>query len=168
MKKKISEQASPIGSGYSMLPAWWSEFGCIMEGVDGLKKVTTETGTAFEHTPTKTILFNPSFQKPNDELVNKIKTVNPNIKVFGKSYNYVTKEEGVFYCKGKFRGGITIIGKNDTVPPPAVKTPAPAANTPAQPSKAPAAPAATVNEQFESKVLSEQLIRIKDMMGKLL
>lgn len=150
-------------------PMWYEKFGCIVEGIDGLKKVQTDMGTAFEHTGKKgrTILYNDeiSTQKPNPELVKKVLAVNPKIKHFGKGLNVQTKEEVVFYCMGPFRGGIRVIGKNDTVDP------APAPKTPAQPSKASTAPATTappVNEQFENKVLSEQIIRIKDVMGKLL
>jgi hypothetical protein len=175
MKKIMNEQsmgALMTGGSGSM---WYEKFGCIVEGVDGLKKVQTANGTEFEHTGKKgrTILYNDeiSTQKPNPELVKKVLAVNPKIKHFGKGFNFQTKEEVVFYCTGPVRGGIRVIGKNDTVDPaPAPKTPAQTPKTVNRPlwNKAPETSAAPVNEQFENKVLSEQIIRIKDVMGKLL
>jgi len=142
IKKVVLEQASPIGT-HHMGPMWWQEMGCIVDGVDGLKKVQTDGGSAFEHTQTKTILFNPNFTgkyKPNEELVNKVKTAYPKVKMVGSTYNYATREYGVFFCKGPHRGGLTMVGMNDTVEPPKAAAP--------KPSTTPAAP---VNERTNSK-----------------
>ena len=141
IKKVVLEQAGPIGR-HDMGPMWWQEMGCIVDGVDGLNKVQTGGGSAFEHTQTKTILYNPYSTSPkaNEELVNKVKTAYPKVKMVGRTYNYATREEGVFFCKGPHRGGLTMVGMNDTVEPPKAAAP--------KPSTTPAAP---VNERTNSK-----------------
>jgi hypothetical protein len=168
MKKNMNEQSSPIGT-HHMGPMWWQEFGCIMDGIDGIRKVQNDEGTLFvlSKDGKEYALLNPN-NKPDPALVEKVQSVNPNIKRFGKAMNIKDKNEAlVYYCHGPIKGGIRVIGDNYTVEPPRQAKPA----QPAQQSKAPTAPAATaapVNEQFENKVLSEQIIRIKDVMGKLL
>ncbi len=126
-KKPMNEQSSPIGT-HSMQPMWYQKFGCIADGIDGLKKVQTDNGAAFEYTGPKgrIMLFNDQLQKANPELAKKVTAVNPNVKHIGKGMNIQTKEEVVFYCTGPVRGGIRIIGKNDTVEPPKSVTPPPA------------------------------------------
>jgi hypothetical protein len=127
-RKQILEQHSSYGyrkplneQGQGM---WYQKYGCIMDGIDGLKKITTDLGTEFEHTGPngRTILYNDNYKKPNPELVKKVMDANPTIKFIGKGMNLNTKEEVVFYCKGPVRGGIRIIGKNDTVEPAKVIT----------------------------------------------
>ena len=169
MKKNMNEQSSPIGTNH-MYGSWYSPFGCLLEGVDGIKKAQNAGGTVlvYPKNGTEYVLLNPSFnnQKPDPELVKKIQSANPNIKHFGKALNVKNQSEVlVFYCQGPYRGAIRVVGVNDTIESP---RPAKPAAQPAQQSKAPAATAAPVNEQFENKVLSEQIIRIKDVMGKLL
>jgi hypothetical protein len=181
MKKNMNEQSSPIGT-HSMNGMWYGPFGCLSEGVDGIRKAQNDGGTVlvYPKNGTEYVLLNPSFnnQKPDPELVKKIQSANPNIKHFGKALNVKNQSETlVFYCQGPYRGGIRLVGVNDTIEPPRQAKPA---AQPAQQSKepktvnrplwnkAPETSAAPVNEQFENKVLSEQIIRIKDVMGKLL
>lgn len=126
-KKPMNEQSlGALGSGGG--PMWYEKFGCIADGIDGLKKVQTDNGAAFEYTGPKgrIMLFNDQLQKANPELARKVTAVNPNVKNIGKGLNLQTKEEVVFYCTGPVRGGIRIIGKNDTVEPPKSVTPPPA------------------------------------------
>ncbi len=118
-KKPVNEQSlSALGSGGG--PMWYEKFGCIADGIDGLKKVQTDNGAAFEYTGPKgrIILFNDQLQKANPELAKKVTAVNPNVKHIGKGMNLKTKEEVVFYCTRPVRGGIRVVGKNDTVEPP--------------------------------------------------
>ena len=145
-REQILEQHSSYGyrkplneQGQGM---WYQKYGCIVDGIDGLKKITTDVGTEFEHTGPngRTILYNDKYKKPNPELVKKVMDANPAVKLIGKGMNLTTQEEVVFYCTGPVRGGIKIIGKNDTVEPPKVYPTTGSTTT------------APVNEQTKTKV----------------
>ena len=151
-RKQILEQHSSYGyrkplneQGQGM---WYQKYGCIVDGIDGLKKITTDVGTEFEHTGPngRTILYNDNYKKPNPELVKKVMDANPTIKLIGKGMNLTTQEEVVFYCTGPVRGGIKIIGKNDTVEPPKVYPTTGSTQTTGSTTTAP------VNEQTKTKV----------------
>ncbi len=142
MKKIMNEQSSPIGT-HSMLPSWWQEFGCIMDGVDGVRKVQNDEGTLFvlSKDGKEYALLNPN-HKPDPALIEKVQSVNPNIKRFGKAINLKDKNEAlVYYCHGPIKGGIRVIGDNYTVQPPRSAQPAQQPGKPTQGSVAP------VNEQ---------------------
>jgi len=119
------------GSG----PTWWEEFGCIMDGIDGIRKAQGDQGTLFiiPKNGKEYALVNTIHNKPDPELVKKIQSVNPNIKRFGKAINLKDRNEiSVYYCHGPIRGGIRVVGVNDTIDPPRQSKPAaqPASNTP--------------------------------------
>ena len=121
MKKIMNEQSSPIHVHHGGGP-WYEPFGCLMEGIDGIEKAQGNYGTVLTYPKngTEYILTNPTFsnQKPDPELVKKIQSVNPNVKHFGKAINRKnTSETLVFYCQGPYRGGIRVVGVNDTIDP---------------------------------------------------
>lgn len=146
----VSEQSlAAMQSGGSL---WWEKFGCIMDGIDGLRKAQNDGGTLFilSKDGKEYALLNPN-NKPDPALIKKVQSVNPNIKLFGKAVNLKDKNESlVYYCHGPIKGGIRVIGDNYTVEPPRQPKPAaqPASNTPS------ANPAP----------INEEMTRIKKMM----
>ncbi len=117
--KEQSLAAMQSGNG----PGWWQEFGCIMDGIDGLRKAQNDGGTLFilSKDGKEYALLNPSLnnQQPDPALVEKVQSVNPNIKRFGKAMNLKDRNEAlVYYCHGPIKGGIRLVGDNYTVEPP--------------------------------------------------
>jgi len=122
-RKQILEQHSAYGyrKPLNEESPMTEQFGCIADGVNSLKKVTTDMGTAFTYTPSggRYILYQAT---PNPELAKKVMSANPLVKVVGRGMNMDTKEEVAYYCASNTRDGLRVAGMNDTIQSAPTKT----------------------------------------------